>query len=103
MSCVLPLTAGPGQVRLTVRAAGVNPIDWKILYGYMRQVMLLDLPGGLGSDVAGVVDQVGEGVTAFSIGDEVLELPSPPPARGPRSPTPPHRSSSWPPSRGRLP
>ncbi|MFI1028346.1 NADP-dependent oxidoreductase [Streptomyces sp. NPDC020951] len=69
---VPPLTAGPGQVRLAVRAAGVNPIDWKILHGYMRQVMPVDLPGGLGSDVAGVVDQVGEGVTAFSVGDEVL-------------------------------
>ncbi|MEV4016827.1 NADP-dependent oxidoreductase [Nonomuraea angiospora] len=65
---VPPPTAGPGQVRL----AGVNPIDWKILHGYMSQVMPLDLPGGLGSDVAGVVDQVGEGVTAFSVGDEVL-------------------------------
>lgn len=69
---VPPLTAGPGQVRLAVRAAGVNPIDWKILHGSMRQVMPVDLPGGLGSDVAGVVDQVGEGVTAFSVGDEVL-------------------------------
>ncbi|MFD8007897.1 NADP-dependent oxidoreductase [Streptomyces mirabilis] len=69
---VPPLTAGPGQVRLAVRAAGVNPIDWKILHGYMSQVMPLDLPGGLGSDVAGVVDQVGEGVTAFEVGDEVL-------------------------------
>ncbi|RMB80633.1 NADP-dependent oxidoreductase [Streptomyces shenzhenensis] len=69
---VPPLTAGPGQVRLAVRAAGVNPIDWKILHGSMRQVMPLDLPAGLGSDVAGVVDQVGEGVTAFSVGDEVL-------------------------------
>lgn len=64
---VPPPTAGPGQVRLAVRAAGVNPIDWKILHGYMSQVMPLDLPGGLGSDVAGVVDQVGEGVTAFSV------------------------------------
>jgi len=69
---VPPLTVGPGQVRLAVRAAGVNPIDWKILHGYMSQVMPLDLPGGLGSDVAGVVDQVGEGVTGFSVGDEVL-------------------------------
>jgi NADPH:quinone reductase-like Zn-dependent oxidoreductase len=55
-----------------VRAAGVNPIDWKILRGYMSQVMPLDLPAGLGSDVAGVVDQVGAGVTAFEVGDEVL-------------------------------
>lgn len=58
---VPPPTPGPGQVRLVVRAAGVNPIDWKILRGYMSQVMPLDLPAGLGSDVAGVVDQVGAG------------------------------------------
>ncbi|MEU9545473.1 NADP-dependent oxidoreductase [Streptomyces mirabilis] len=69
---VPPPTPGPGQVRLVVRAAGVNPIDWKILRGYMSQVMPLDLPAGLGSDVAGVVDQVGAGVTAFEVGDEVL-------------------------------
>ncbi|MFC5674899.1 alcohol dehydrogenase catalytic domain-containing protein [Streptomyces incanus] len=48
------------------------PIDWKILHGFMRQVMPVDLPGGLGSDAAGAVDQGGEGVTAFSLGDEVL-------------------------------
>ncbi|WP_371572470.1 NADP-dependent oxidoreductase [Streptomyces sp. NBC_01314] len=62
---------GPGQVRLAVRAAGVNPIDWKIMQGFMSQ----NLPAGLGSDVAGVVDQVGEGVTEFSVGDEVLGTP----------------------------
>jgi NADPH:quinone reductase-like Zn-dependent oxidoreductase len=69
---VAPPTAGPGQVRLSVRAAGVNPIDWKILAGYMREVIPLALPAGLGGDVAGVVDQVGEGVTGFTVGDEVL-------------------------------
>ncbi|MDH6627711.1 NADPH:quinone reductase-like Zn-dependent oxidoreductase [Streptomyces sp. LBL] len=63
---------GPGQVRLVVRAAGVNPFDWKVMQGFMRQMMPLDLPAGLGSDVAGVVDEVGEGVTAFAVGDEVL-------------------------------
>jgi NADPH:quinone reductase-like Zn-dependent oxidoreductase len=63
---------GPGQVRLAVHAAGVNPIDWKIMQGLMSQMIPLDLPAGLGSDVAGVVDQVGEGVTAFVVGDEVL-------------------------------
>jgi NADPH:quinone reductase-like Zn-dependent oxidoreductase len=65
-------TAGPGQVRLVVRAAGVNPVDWKILQGLMRQIVPLTLPAGLGTDVAGVVDQVGAGVTAFGVGDEVL-------------------------------
>ncbi|MFJ9623299.1 alcohol dehydrogenase catalytic domain-containing protein [Streptomyces sp. NPDC101181] len=59
-----PPTAGPEQVRLAVRAAGVNPIDWKILNGFTRQMMPLDLPSGLGSDVAGVicvVDQASAG------------------------------------------
>jgi NADPH:quinone reductase-like Zn-dependent oxidoreductase len=69
---VPPPTAGPGQVRLTVRAAGVNPVDGKIMRGLMRQVLPLELPAGLGTDVAGVVDQVGAGVTAFQAGDEVL-------------------------------
>ncbi|UXA16207.1 NADP-dependent oxidoreductase [Mycobacterium sp. SMC-4] len=65
-------TAGPGQVRVAVRAAGVNPIDAKIMQGFMREVVPLELPAGLGSDVAGVVDQVGAGVTAFGVGDEVM-------------------------------
>ncbi len=42
---------GPGQVRLAVRAAGVNPFDWKVIQGFMRQMMPLDLPAGLGSDI----------------------------------------------------
>jgi NADPH:quinone reductase-like Zn-dependent oxidoreductase len=69
---VPPLTAGPGQVRLAVRAAGVNPADWKILQGLFQEHFPLQLPAGLGSDVAGVIDQVGDGVTAFRVGDEVL-------------------------------
>ena len=66
------LTAGPGQVRIAVRAAGINPIDWKIMRGFMREMIPLTLPAGLGSDVAGVVDQVGTGVTEFQVGDEVM-------------------------------
>ena len=66
------LTAGPGQVRIEVRAAGINPIDWKIMRGFMREMIPLTLPAGLGSDVAGVVDQVGTGVTEFQVGDEVM-------------------------------
>ncbi|ANS70420.1 zinc-binding alcohol dehydrogenase [Streptomyces lincolnensis] len=65
-------TPGPGQVRLAVRAAGVNPFDWKVLAGRMRERMPLDLPAGLGTDVAGVVDAVGDGVTEFGVGDEVF-------------------------------
>ncbi|MBU8807457.1 NADP-dependent oxidoreductase [Mycolicibacterium goodii] len=67
-----PPTPGPGQVRLRVRAAGLNPIDWKIVAGFMRDVIPIDLPAGVGSDVAGIVDAVGPGVTEWVVGDEVL-------------------------------
>ncbi|SDW37339.1 NADPH:quinone reductase [Amycolatopsis xylanica] len=60
---------GPGQVRITVRAASVNPIDWKIRSGKAFPATFPVIPGG---DVAGVVDAVGDGVTEFAVGDEVL-------------------------------
>jgi NADPH:quinone reductase-like Zn-dependent oxidoreductase len=61
--------AGPGQVRIAVRAAGVNALDWKIRRGYVPGG---DLPRGLGMDAAGVVDEVGPGVTDVAVGDAVL-------------------------------
>ena len=64
--------AGPGEVRIAVRAAGVNAIDWKIRAGYMREVIRLSLPAGSGFDAAGVVDEVGEGVGGVAIGDAVF-------------------------------
>ena len=65
-------TAGQGQVRVAVRAAGVNPIDAKTVEGLMRNAIALTLPAGVGADVSGVVDQVGPGVSEFAVGDEVL-------------------------------
>jgi NADPH:quinone reductase-like Zn-dependent oxidoreductase len=65
------LTAGPGQVRVAVRAAGVNPIDWKIRSGAVTFGSAA-LPITPGVEFAGVIDQVGEGVDAFAVGDEVL-------------------------------
>jgi NADPH:quinone reductase-like Zn-dependent oxidoreductase len=64
--------AGAGQVRIEVRAAGVNPIDWKIRAGHMREMMPIALPAGTGLEAAGVVDEVGEGVSGISIGDAVF-------------------------------
>lgn len=64
--------AGAGQVRIAVRAAGVNGIDWKIRAGYMREFMPLALPAGTGRDAAGVVDEVGEGVSGVAVGDAVF-------------------------------
>ncbi|MGW4524920.1 NADP-dependent oxidoreductase [Amycolatopsis sp. NPDC004378] len=62
---------GPGQVRLAVRAAGINPIDWKIRNGYMQQNFQVPFPHIPGLEVAGVVDAVGEGAE-FAVGDEVF-------------------------------
>src|SRR4051795_429832 len=64
--------AGPGQVRIAVRAAGVNPIDWKARSGVMREVMPVRFPAIDGREAAGVVDEVGEGVSGVAEGDEVF-------------------------------
>jgi D-arabinose 1-dehydrogenase-like Zn-dependent alcohol dehydrogenase len=66
------LSPGAEQVRIAVRAAGINPIDWKTMQGLMREEFTLTLPAGLGTDVAGVVDQVGADVTEFRAGDAVM-------------------------------
>jgi NADPH:quinone reductase-like Zn-dependent oxidoreductase len=63
--------AGPGQIRVAMRASGVNPADWKQRSGALAQVMPVELPKILGYDGAGVVDEVGDGADA-SVGDEVF-------------------------------
>jgi len=60
-----------GKVLVIVKAAGVNPIDWKIREGYMQQKFQLQFPSTLGMDFSGVIKQVGEGVSAFKQGKEV--------------------------------
>ncbi len=64
--------AGPGQVRIAVRAAGVNPVDWRIREGQFREIRPIELPAGVGQDAAGVVDEVGEGVEGVEVGDRVF-------------------------------
>jgi NADPH:quinone reductase-like Zn-dependent oxidoreductase len=64
--------AGPGQVRIAVRAAGVNGMDWKVRQGHLAGGKPLDRPSGTGLDAAGVVDEVGEGVTGVAAGDAVF-------------------------------
>lgn len=66
--------AGPGQVRIAVRAAGVNPMDWKFRSGAFREFMPFELPLILGGEAAGVVDEVGDGVEGVALGDEVYGL-----------------------------
>ncbi|MDB0544378.1 NAD(P)-dependent alcohol dehydrogenase [Ralstonia solanacearum] len=61
-----------GQVLVRVRAAAINPLDWKQREGAMRLFMDRQFPKGMGSDFAGVVEAVGDGAGTFHVGDEVL-------------------------------
>jgi NADPH:quinone reductase-like Zn-dependent oxidoreductase len=62
---------GPGQIRIAVRACGLNPADWVVVDGLLAD-RLPPLPRGLGLEVAGTVDALGEGVTGVEIGDGVF-------------------------------
>ncbi|RCG22146.1 NADP-dependent oxidoreductase [Streptomyces diacarni] len=62
----------PDQVRIAVRAAGVNPLDWKIRSGAMVTAMPVTLPHIPGLEFAGTVESVGDGVSDLSAGDEVF-------------------------------
>ena len=61
----------PGKVLVEIYAAGVNPVDWKIREGYLKERAPLQFPATLGGDFSGVVREVAEGVSGFKKGDEV--------------------------------
>ncbi|MFJ6748944.1 MULTISPECIES: NADP-dependent oxidoreductase [unclassified Streptomyces] len=63
---------GPDAVLLRVKAAGVNPVDWKIVAGYLDPMMDAHFPLIPGWDVSGVVEAVGADATEFAVGDEVI-------------------------------
>jgi NADPH:quinone reductase-like Zn-dependent oxidoreductase len=73
VECPKP-SAGPGQLLVKIHAAGVNYYDVKIREGWLRQFFPLQFPHTLGNDFAGVVEEVGEGVTGFQPGDRVFGL-----------------------------
>jgi NADPH2:quinone reductase len=62
----------PGELLVEVRSAGVNPVDWKIRSGLLGAASESDLPAVLGSEVSGVVREVGKDVDGFAVGDEVF-------------------------------
>ena len=64
--------AGPGQVRVRVKAAGVQHFDCAVRSGLYPGNVEVRLPQIPGNEFAGVIDQVGDGVTGFRVGDEVL-------------------------------
>jgi len=70
----LPET-GDDDVLIKVHAAGVNPVDWKIREGYLKELIPYEFPLTLGWDVSGVIEEVGSKVTNFQRGDAVYSRP----------------------------
>jgi NADPH:quinone reductase-like Zn-dependent oxidoreductase len=69
--------AGAGQVRIAVRAAGVNPWDSKVRSGALQQMAPVAFPAGTGLEASGIVDEVGAGVTGVAVGDAVFGAGAP--------------------------
>ena len=61
----------PNEVLIRVQAAGVNPLDWKIRAGFMKEIFPMPLPFTPGMDVAGTVEAIGADVQAFQVGQAV--------------------------------
>lgn len=74
VGAVPDVVPGPGEVVVAVATAGINPGEIPIREGLFEQTYPTTLPSGLGSDFAGVVTALGEGVTSVSVGDEVIGL-----------------------------
>jgi NADPH:quinone reductase-like Zn-dependent oxidoreductase len=68
---------GEGEVRIRVHAATVNPIDWNVREGHMKDFWPHKFPLILGWDLSGVVEELGKGASRFKIGDEVYSVPDP--------------------------
>lgn len=67
------LHAGPGEVRVRVTAAGLNPMDWLIAARPEAAAQFgITVPSGFGYDLAGLIDEVGDGATGFAVGDRVF-------------------------------
>ena len=67
----VPNDPSEGKVLAKIKAAGVNPIDWKISEGYLQQVMPIEFPATLGWDFSGIVEKTGAGVSDIKQGEEV--------------------------------
>jgi NADPH:quinone reductase-like Zn-dependent oxidoreductase len=66
---------GNGEVLVRVHAASVNPVDWKVREGYLREMLPHRMPLVMGWDASGTVEATGPGVTRFKVGDEVFSRP----------------------------
>ncbi|WP_031501007.1 NADP-dependent oxidoreductase [Bryobacter aggregatus] len=69
-------TPGTGELLIKVTAAAVNPVDWKIREGFMRDVLPIEFPHTLGCDISGTVEALGPGTSQFEVGDPVFGYPN---------------------------
>src|ERR1700733_13230386 len=65
---------GSNEIKVRMAGASINPIDWKLRSGALEKMVPLALPAVLGRDVSGVVVEIGQGVTAFNVGERVMGL-----------------------------
>lgn len=63
---------GTGQIQVQVSGVGVNPVDWKVREGYLQAVFPVEFPVTVAWEFSGTVSKLGQGVTKFSVGDEVF-------------------------------
>ncbi len=68
--------AGSDEVLIRVKAVSVNPLDWKIRQGYLKEMMPVSLPLILGMDIAGIIEAVGSDVNTLSVGQEIYAATS---------------------------
>jgi NADPH:quinone reductase-like Zn-dependent oxidoreductase len=66
--------AGDGEVLIRVTASSVNPVDYKLRSGALKEYMPLELPVILGRDISGIVREIGDGVSGFAAGDRVMAV-----------------------------
>lgn len=59
------------QILIEVHASSINPFDWKIRKGFLKEVKPLDFPVTLGGDIAGIIVEVGKNISQFAVGDKV--------------------------------
>ncbi|MGH7229978.1 MAG: alcohol dehydrogenase catalytic domain-containing protein, partial [Nitrospiraceae bacterium] len=64
---------GKEQVLVEVHAASLNPVDWKIRAGYLKEMAPLTMPATLGGDVSGIVAAVGTSVSTLKVGGQITE------------------------------
>lgn len=69
---VPPPVPGPGELLIEVRAAGLNPVDFKTRQGVLKPIKRYPLPAIMGNELAGVVVALGPGATRFAVGDRVF-------------------------------